>query len=69
MFLWRVFGNSHTTDGIIYPLAIAMIVKVINMGEDINSIKIKFDHFEKRFDNIDKDFKNLSNEFRELKSH
>ncbi|MEK6955928.1 MAG: hypothetical protein AABW52_04685 [Nanoarchaeota archaeon] len=70
MFLWRVFGNSPTSDAIIYPLAIAITIKVINVGEDVSSIKIRFDNIDKRIENFDKDFRLLSNEFKEhIKNH
>ena len=57
MFLWKLFGNSPTTDLILIPLNIAMLIKMWSQGEDITVLKVKFENFEKQFISLAKDFK------------
>lgn len=61
-FLWRLFGNSPTTDMILFPLIVALLV-------DHAVLKTKFENFEKQFSALAKDFKVHLLEFRATKEN
>ncbi len=53
LFLWRLFGNSPTGDAIVYPLVIAILVKVWKNGEATAVLKTKVKNLEKQFEKIE----------------
>lgn len=57
LLAWRLFGNSPTTDLILIPLTIALIVNAWKTSGDISSLKTRLENFEKQFISLAKDFK------------
>ncbi len=57
LLLWKIFGNSPTSDMVIYPIVIALVVKSWTTSEDIATIKSKLGNLERQFSALAEDFK------------
>ncbi len=57
MLLWKIFGNSPTSDAVIMPILMALIINAWRTREDIGILKTRLYNFERQFSSLAKDFK------------
>ena len=55
--LWKIFGGSPTESTILITLVSGMLFKIMNVGNDISSLKEKINNLENKFNSLAKDFK------------
>ena len=56
--VWKVLGGSPTESTIIITLVSGMLFKIMNIGNDISSLKEKVNNIENKFNSLATDFKN-----------
>ncbi len=56
--IWKVLGGSPTESTILITLVSGMLFKIMNIGNDVSSLKEKVNNIENKFNSLASDFKN-----------
>ncbi len=68
LLIWRILGNSPTTDLVIYPLIIALVINAWTINGSVSSLKTRMQNFEKQFAAMAIDFKEHLKNFSKLQN-